>query len=137
MIRWASTLPSSTPHWSKESMPQIGALREDAVLVERHQRAEQRRRQPLGEDHVGRAVALEGAVRDQEVGGPLGLDLLGRLAEGQHLGLGEDVGHQQVVVVAQRVERPAEPDQVARDQPGPLVDELVEGVLAVGPGSPQ
>ena len=43
MIRWASTLPSSTPHWSNESMSQIDALREDAVLVERDQLAEQSR----------------------------------------------------------------------------------------------
>ena len=40
MMRLASTLPSSTPHWSKESMPQIDALHEHAVLVERDQRAE-------------------------------------------------------------------------------------------------
>ena len=32
------------------------------------------------------------------LGRPLGLDLLGGLAEGQGLGLGEDVGHEQVVV---------------------------------------
>ena len=40
MIRWASTLPSSTPHWSNESMFQIDALGEDAVLVEGDQLAE-------------------------------------------------------------------------------------------------
>ena len=39
-IRFASTLPSSTPHWSNESMPQIVALREHAVLVQRDERAE-------------------------------------------------------------------------------------------------
>ena len=42
--------PSSTPHWSNESMPQIDALGEDAVLVQRDQRPERARRQRLGED---------------------------------------------------------------------------------------
>ena len=35
-------------------------------------------------------------------------------------------------MVAERVQRPAEADEVARDQFGSLVDELVERVLAVG-----
>ena len=104
-IRCASTLPSSTPHWSNESMFQIDALREDAVLVERDQLAEHRRRQPLGEDRVRRPVALEDAVRHQPVRRALGPHLLGRLAERQRLGLGEHVGHQHVVVSAERVQR--------------------------------
>ena len=81
------------------------ALGEDAVLVERDQLAERLRRQPFGEDRVRRAVALEDAVRHQPVRRALGLDLLGRLAEGQRLGLGEDVRQQHVVVPAERVER--------------------------------
>ena len=102
------------------------ALGEDPVLVERDEAAERAAGQPLGEDRVRRPVALEDAV--------------GRLcprrvalAEGERLGLGEDVGDQQVVVVAERVQRLVEADQVARDQLRPLVDQLVEGVLAVGP----
>ena len=42
------------------------------------------------------------------------------------------VRDEQVVVPAERVERLREGDEVARDEPGALVDELVEGVLAVG-----
>ena len=61
-----------------------------------------------------------------------GLDLGRRLAEGQGLGLGEDVGHQQVVMPAQRVERLREADEVAGDKLGALVDQLVEGMLSVG-----
>jgi hypothetical protein len=49
-------------------------------------------------------------------GRAFGLDLLGGLAEGQRLGLGEDVGHQHVVVAAERVERLAEADEVAGDE---------------------
>ena len=36
------------------------------------------------------------------------------------------------MVVTQRVEGLAEPDEIDRDQLGALVDELVEAVLAVG-----
>ena len=78
-------------------------LGEDAVLVEGDQGAERVRVEPLGEDRVGRAVALHHPVRDDRLRRPLGAHLLGRLAEGERLGLGEDVGHQQVVVVAERV----------------------------------
>ena len=65
-------------------------------------------------------------------GVPFGGHLLGRPAEGQRPGLGEAVGHQQVLAVAVLVGGGGEPDEVGRDQPGPLVEELVEGVLAVG-----
>ena len=62
----------------------------------------------------------------------LGRDLLRLAAEGEGLGLGEEVGHQQVMVLAQLPGRAVEPDQVAGHEAGPLMDELVEGVLAVG-----
>ena len=65
-------------------------------------------------------------------GRPFRLHLLGRLAERQRLGLGEDVGQQHVVVPAERVERVAEGDEVARDQLRPLMDQLIKRVLAVG-----
>ena len=57
---------------------------------------------------------------------------LGGLAEGQRLRLGEDVGEQHVVMLAERVEGLGEGDEVARDEPRPLMDQLIEGVLAVG-----
>ena len=133
MIRLARTLPSSTPHWSNELMLPDRALGEDAVFVECDQGPEHLGREPFGQEDVRRPVALEGAVRHQPVGRSLGLDRFGRLAEGQGLGLGEHVGHQQVVMVAQRIEATGKPDQVAGDQPRPLVDELVERMLAVGP----
>ena len=102
------------------------------MLVERDELAERCRREPLGEDGVRRAIALEHPVRHQPVRRALGLDFLGRLAEGQRLGLGEDVRQEHVVVPAQRVERLDEGDEVTRDEPGALMDQLVEGVLAVG-----
>ena len=88
----------------------------------------------VGEEDVRRAVALEDAVRDEPVGRALGLDLVGGLAEGERLGLREDVGQQHVVMVAERVESLGEADEIAGDEARALVDELVEGVLAVGAG---
>ena len=67
-------------------------------------------------------------------GVPSALTSLGGLAEGQRLGLGEDVGHQHVVMPAERVQGLGEGDEVAGDEPRALVDQLVEGVLAVGAG---
>src|SRR5262245_24351841 len=107
-------------------------LSEDGVLVERHELAERGRRELLGEERVRRAIALEHPVRHQPIWCALGLDFLGRLAEGQRLSLGEDVRQQYVVVPAQRVERLAKGDEVTGDKAGALMDQLVEGVLAVG-----
>ena len=59
--------------------------------------------EPLGEDRVRGPVALHHPVRDDRLRRPLRAHLLGRFAEGERLALGEDVRHQQVVVVAERV----------------------------------
>jgi len=86
-----------------------GSLGEDGVFVEGDELAEDGGGERVGEDDVRRAVALEDAVRDEPFGRALGADLLGGLAEGECLGLGEDVGHQHVVVAAERVQRLAKP----------------------------
>ena len=132
-IRVASTLPSSTPHWSNGLMSQIDALREDAVLVEGDELAERRG------GRAGRPAACSsaGCPRTRGAGTsqsavPSARTSLGGLAERERLGLREHVGHQQVVVLADRVERVREADEVARDQARALVDQLVEGVLPVG-----
>ncbi len=65
-------------------------------------------------------------MRHEPVGCALRLDLPGGLAEGQRLGLGEDVGEQHVVMRAERVEGAREGDEVAGDEARPLMDELVE-----------
>src|SRR6266446_2000240 len=67
------------------------ALGEDAVLVEGDQLAERLRRQPLGDDRIRGTVAAEDAVRNEAVRRPLSLDLLARLAEGERLGLRDNV----------------------------------------------
>ena len=73
-------------------------------------------------------------MRHEPVRRALGLDLLGGLAKGQRLGLGKDIRQEHVVVPAQRSERLAKRDEVARNQPGALMNQLIERVLAVGAG---
>src|SRR5690606_41206837 len=95
-----------------------------------------------GEDRRRRAVAGEGAGGDDRRVGSLPHllgDLLGGLAEGERAGLGEEVRKEQRVHVDrlvaaaagvdERVGGGGDGDEVGRDQPGALVDQLVEGVL--------
>src|SRR5579871_399958 len=110
------------------------ALGEDAVLVEGHELAERRRRQLVQQEGIGRSVALELAMRHEPIGRALLPDLLGGLAERQCFRLGKDVGKQRVVMGTQRVQRPAESDEVAGDEARPLMDQLIERMLAVRPG---
>jgi len=53
-------------------------------------------------------------VRHHRLRGPLRPDLFLGLAEGERLGLGEDVRRQYVVVVAERIEALAKADEVDR-----------------------
>ena len=108
-------------------------LREDVVLVEGDELAEDFRGEALGKDRIRWAVALEDAMGHEPIRRAFRLYFLRRLAECQRLGLGEDVGHEHVMVPAKGVERLAKSDEVARDEPRSLMDQLVEGMLAVGP----
>ncbi len=64
----------------------------------------------------------------------LGARLVRSLAAHQRLGLREEVGEEHLVVLAEGVVRLERREKVARDEPRPLVNELVEGVLPVGAG---
>src|SRR5262249_16990687 len=65
---------------------------------------------------------------------PFRLHLLRRFAEGQGLGLREDVGDQHRVMAAKWIERFVKRNEITRNEPRPLVNELIEGMLAVGTG---
>lgn len=106
-----------------------------------NERSEVERGDLLDNDGVGGFVADENLVRLDfgNVGSghagflKLCLDHLGRLAERQRLRLRQEVGQQDLMVEAgtHRVVRLCRRDEVARDQTGALMDQLVEGVLAV------
>ena len=97
----ASSFPSSTPHWSNESIPHT-APREDHVLVERDERPERERCEPLEEKERRRSVARHHLVRDEAFGDPRQAQLLRRPAERERLCLRERVRQQEVVVLAER-----------------------------------
>src|SRR5882672_4680504 len=107
------------------------ALGEDVMLVEGDELAEDFRREALGKDRVRRAVAFEGPMGYEPIRRPFSLYFLRRLAEGQRLGLGEDVRQEHIVVPAKRVERLVERYEVAWNKSRSLMNQLVERVLAV------
>ena len=86
-------------------MFQIAPWVKTCVLVEGDELAEDFRGEALGKDRVRWAVALEDAMGHEPIRRAFSLDFVRRLAEGQRLGLGEDVGQEHVVVPAKRVER--------------------------------
>src|ERR1700741_1790147 len=57
--------------------------------------------------------------------------LFGSLAERQRFGLRADVGDQYVVMPAQWIKGLRKSDEVARNEPGSLMNQLVERVLTV------
>lgn len=111
------------------------ALNKDLVLVHGNKGTKRGRVELLEHDRIGGLVALEDAVRNNvlsRVGTHLGADLLFGLADHQSLGLGKEVGKQNVVMVTERVKRLDGSEEITGDELGALVDELVEGMLAVG-----
>src|SRR3984893_17745723 len=109
-----------------------GALGEHAVLVERNQLSQRRRGQSVHQNGVGRPIAFEYPVRDKPSGRAFGLDLLGRFSEGERLGLRKYIRQQHIMMPAEWVERLSKSDEVTGDEPGALMDQLIEGVLAIG-----
>ena len=115
--------------------PPNNALNENLVLVQRDERTEHRRGQQREHDRVARPVALKHLALDERVArkrAEFETHLALRLAPRQRLGLREEVGEEDAVVRAERVVRVGRREEVGRDELGALVQELVEGVLAVG-----
>src|SRR5215813_14982558 len=109
-----------------------GSLGEYAVLVQRNQLSERGRGQTIHHDGVGWPIAFEYPVRDKPIGRAFGLDLLARFSEGERLGLCEYVRLQHIVCRPLLVKQMCEGDEVTRNEPGALMDQLIERVLAIG-----
>src|SRR3954447_4441453 len=116
-------------------------LGENLVLVERYQKAQRPGIELAKENRVGRTVALEHLVRHQgfQSGArdadalQFGAHLFRILAAHQRFRLGEEVGEQDRMVLANRVLRLDRGEEIGRNDARPLVDKLIEGVLSVGP----
>ena len=114
-------------------------LGEDLVFVHGNEGAQRFRRNVVHHDGVGRLVAFEHLVRGEECDFFFALAVLAEfflsLGEGltvhQGFGLCKEVAEQLLVMVADLVVAVGRGDEVARNHLGALVDELVEGVLAV------
>src|SRR5215467_3561033 len=72
-------------------------------------------------------------MRHKPVRCALSLDLFRCLAEGQRLGLSKHVCQKNVMVTTERIECLIECNEVAGNEPRSLMDQLVKGMLAVGP----
>ena len=115
------------------------ALREDFVFVHGDEGAERFRRNVVHHDGVGRLVAFEHLVRGEECDFFFALAVLAEfflsLGEGlavhQGFGLCKEVGKELLVMVADLVVAVGRGDEIARNHLGALVDQLVEGMLAV------
>src|ERR1039458_8089734 len=110
------------------------ALREYAVLVKRDQLAEHFRREPIGENDIGRTIAFKNAMWHKPVRRAFGFDFLRSFAKGQRLGLRKNIRQENVVVTSQRSERVRERNEVTGNQLRALMNQLIERVLAVGAG---
>ena len=108
------------------------ALGEHVVFIERDQLPQRRRRQSIHQDGVGGTIAFENSVRNKPLRRALRLDLLARFPEGERLGLRHDVREQHFVMPAEWIEPLSESYEITRNEPGTLMDQLIEGVLAVG-----
>ena len=109
------------------------------MFVQGNQGSKRRRGEEREDDTVTGAIAFEDLALDQRlarIGADFLADLLLGLAEGESLGLGEEVGEEDAVMqrAAQRIVRRGRGEEVRRDELGTLVYELVEGVLPIGSG---
>src|SRR5437867_9649437 len=122
----------NTPLVKRINVPD-NALGEDRVLIKGNKLAEGLRRELFSQNRVRWPVTFEDSVRDEPIGRAFSLHFAGRLAEGQRLGLSEDIGQEHVVMATERMEWFRECDEVARDQAGTLMDQLIERMLPVCP----
>ena len=109
------------------------------MFIEGNQGPERLRREPLHQNRIGRPVACEDLVRREpvDIGRLAGLarHLFARLAFGtpshQRLGLGEKVGEEHAVMIAKLAIDAGGGDEIGGDDVRALMNELIEGVLAV------
>src|SRR4030095_14996927 len=104
---------------------------EDRVFVEGDEFAERFRFQLISENSVRGAVTLEDSVRYEPLRSTLRSYLFRCLAERQRFRLSEGIRQEHVMMPANRIERSVECDEVARDESCSLMNQLIEGVLAI------
>ena len=101
-------------------------LRENGVFIKGNKPAKRGRSEPLGEDGVGRAISFKYAMRDQPFRRAFSVDFIGCLSKSQRFGLGNDVRHQDIMMAADGIESLSEGNEVAGNQAGSLMDQLIK-----------
>ena len=101
------------------------------MFVERDQLSQHLRRELRDQDSVRRSVALECLVRHELRRHAFVGDFLGGLAEGQRFRLGEEVCHEQMMMLAERIQAFAETDEIRGNKLRPLVNQLLVGMLSI------
>ncbi len=142
-LRFQFAQDSAGEHFAELNSPLIKgvdvpnhSLSEDFVFVKGNERTERAGSQRIGQQRVGRAIALEGFIGNERFGGRLGADFVRCFAEGQRFGLSDEIcekggmmaGGQGVGVGSGKT------DEIGGDKNGSLMEELEESVLAVGAG---
>src|SRR5579859_1614935 len=102
------------------------------MLIERDELAQRGGRQALEQKRIRRPIAGEHAMRHEPVRRALRAYLVSSFAESERGGLREDVGHQEVVMATDGIQRLGEGDKVGRNQARALMKQLVERMLSVG-----
>src|SRR4030095_8596995 len=110
------------------------ALRENRVFVKSHELTQYFRRELVGKDRVRWPVALENPMRHEPIRRALRFHLLRCLTKSECLGLSEHICQEHVVMPSQRIEGLGECDEIARNEFGSLMNQLVEGMLSVCSG---
>jgi len=110
-------------------------LREYAVLVEGDKFSKGFGGEFFDKNSACGPVTLTDPVRDKPFRCTLGRDLLLRLSEGQGLGLSEEVGHEQIMMPSDRVERLAEADKITRNEQPSCATGNENGCVNPGPAT--
>lgn len=109
-------------------------LDKDFVFIQGDQAAEGVGIEPVGQQRIRGPIPLKDPMRYQMIFGSIGPDFLGGFSKGQSLGLGQEIGYQSIVMPCKWIVGLGKSDKIARYQFGPLMEELEEGVLAIGTG---
>src|SRR4030095_9724445 len=110
------------------------ALCKNRVLIKRDEFTQRCRCKFVGKNSVRWSVAFKNSMGHERIRCAFSLHLFRSLTEGERLGLSEDICQQHVMLTTQRIERFVEGYEIARDESGSLMNQLVERVLSVCSG---
>src|SRR5262245_62632120 len=103
------------------------------MFIKRNQLPQRLRRESFGKNGVRWPVAGEHAMGYKPGRCFFAANLIRRFTEGQSLRLCEHIREEKIVMAPEWIQRLGKRDEVARNELRPLVNQLIEGMLAVRP----